>query len=76
MYDVLVLRYKISANIFECSEETLCGRNLESEQDRIRGSYSECTAPTLPEKTAASIFRVQYFSVKYFIFIYNSATRP
>jgi hypothetical protein len=43
MYDVLVFRdkitaNKISANISACSEKKLCGRNLESGQDRIRGS--------------------------------------
>jgi hypothetical protein len=38
MYYVLVFRDKISANISACSEKTLCGRNLDSGQDRIRGS--------------------------------------
>ena len=38
MYDVLVFRDKISANISARREKTLCGRNLESGQDRIRGS--------------------------------------
>jgi len=38
MCDVLVFRDKISANISACSKKTICGRNLESGQDRIRGS--------------------------------------